>query len=464
MKRKALIVDDIPEVIAFFNDALGAEYDVEGVATGTEALRTLDTTAFDLLMVDVALTDMSGEELAQRALEAQPDTAVLAITAYGNIEGAARMMRLGAYDYVEKPFSLDKLRHTVRKALELSALRRENRKLHAQLGQNVRTQALVGNSAAMQSIREKTELLASTDATILITGESGTGKKVVAHEIHRLSPRAHAPLVKIDCAALPEALLEKRLFGYERGAFAGALRSEPGTFELAENGTVLLDEIGDLPRAMQTRLLRVIQDGELERIGGGGPVRVRARILASTQRNLKEEIRKGRFREDLFYRLHVAPLELPPLRERREDIPLLIDHFNGLLSRKNAKDPVRFTDDAVRKLCNAHWRGNVRQLQDVIERAVVLRGGMTLDADYFQFENDREEQISRIEQAFRYGTVREMEKLMILARLKEHRDNRTRSAETLDISVRTLRNKLHEYNVPRKGAGVTSEELSAPRV
>jgi len=463
LKRKVLIVDDIPEVIEFLTDALGAEYDVEGVGTGAEALRTLDAAAFDLLMADVALPDMSGEELTRRVGEVCPDTAVLAITAYGSTESAGRMMRLGAYDYVEKPFSVGKLGHTIARALEYSTLRRENRTLQAKLGQHVQTQALVGNSAAVQSIREKIKLVASTAATILIAGESGTGKEVVAREIHRRSDRADDPFVKVDCAAIPGTLLERALFGCEGGAFNGAAGSEPGAFELAKHGTVLLDEIGAAQHPIQAKLLRVIQEGELERMGGGKPVGVQARVLATTSRNLKDEIRKGRFREDLFYRLDVAPLELPPLRERRGDIPLLIDHFNRVLSRKNAKDPVRFTDDAVRKLCNAHWKGNVRQLHDVIERAVILRGGTTLDADYLQFENDREEQISRIEQAFRYGTVREMEKLMILARLKEHSDNRTRSAETLDISVRTLRNKLHEYNVPRKGEATVREEALALR-
>jgi DNA-binding NtrC family response regulator len=463
LKRKVLIVDDIPEVIEFLTDALGAEYDVEGVGTGAQALRTLDAAAFDIVMADVALPDMSGEELTRRVEEVRPDTAVLAIAAYGSTESAGRMMRLGAYDFVEKPFSVGKLRHTIGRALEYSTLRRENRTLQAKLGQHVQTQALVGNSAAVQSIREKIKLVASTDATILIAGERGTGKEVVAREIHRLSDRAGEPFVKIDCASIPGALLERTLFGCEGGAFNGAAGGEPGAFELAKHGTVLLDEIGEVQHPIQAKLLRVIQEGELERVGGSEPVGVQARVLATTSRNLKDEIRKGRFREDLFYRLDVAPLELPPLRERRGDIPLLIDHFNRVLSRKNAKDPVRFTDDAVRKLCSAHWKGNVRQLHDVIERAVILRGGTTLDADYLQFENDREEQISRIEQAFRYGTVREMEKLMILARLKEHSDNRTRSAETLDISVRTLRNKLHEYNVPRKGEATVREEAPALR-
>jgi DNA-binding NtrC family response regulator len=213
-----------------------------------------------------------------------------------------------------------------------------------------------------------------------------------------------------------------------------------------------------MEHTIQTKLLRVIQDGEFDRAGGARPVRVDVRIIATTNRNLKEEIRKGHFREDLFYRLNVVPLEMPPLRERRGDIPLLINHFTEIFSAKNHTDPISLTESAVKKLCNAYWRGNVRQLQNIIERAAILRSGMKLDADYFQFENEREEQLYKVEHAFRYGSIRDMEKLMILSRLKDNNQNRTRSAETLDISVRTLRNKLNEYNVPKKQS---REETSA---
>ncbi len=462
MKRKLLIVDDIPEVTEFLMDALRSDYDVTGVTTAADAIRRLERGSYDLVITDMAMPDMSGEELTERIRTQWPDTPVLVVTAYGSIESATRLMRLGAYDYIEKPFAIDKLKHTIAKALEYRALRRENRTLQAQIGADRQTKVLVGNSVVVQHIREKIKLVARTSATILITGESGVGKEVVAHEIHRLSDRADKPFIAINCASIPATLLENELFGHEKGAFTGAIRSEPGKFELANHGTILLDEIGEMEHTIQAKLLRVIQEGEFDRVGGSRPVKVDVRIIATTNRNLRDEIRKGRFREDLYYRLNVVPLEIPPLRERREDIPLLIDHFVEMFSRKNGKDPIRLTDAAVTRLCNAYWKGNVRQLQNVIERAVILRSGMTLDADYFQFENERDEQMSKVEHTFRFGSIREMEKLMILNRLKEHNDNRTRSAESLQISVRTLRNKLHEYNVPPRGAARRAEDFAVP--
>jgi len=462
VKRKLLIVDDIPEVTEFILDALRDHYNVTGVHTGADALRKLDRETFDLVITDMAMPDMGGEDLTARVKQSWPDVPVLVVTAYGSIENATRLMRLGAYDYIEKPFSVEKLKHTIDKALEFKSLRQENKTLHAQLGDQRQSKVLVGNSVVVQHIREKIKLVSSTSATILITGESGTGKEVVAHEIHRLSDRAGRPFIKINCASIPSTLLENELFGHEKGAFTGAIRSEPGKFELANRGTILLDEIGEMEHTIQAKLLRVIQEGEFDRVGGAKPIKVDVRILATTNRILKEEIHKGRFREDLYYRLNVVPLDIPPLRERREDVPLLIEHFNDMFSRKNNKEPLRLTDDAIKKLTAAYWKGNVRQLQNVIERAVILRSGMTLDAEYFQFETEREEQVSKIEQAFRFGSIRDMEKLMILNRLKENKENRTRSAETLQISVRTLRNKLHEYNVPSKLAGVARADLSVP--
>jgi DNA-binding NtrC family response regulator len=434
----------------FILDGLDTEYNVTGVSSGKEALDFASSSPVDLMITDVALPDMGSEELTAKIKESRPDLPVVAVTAYGGVENAAKLMRLGAFDYMEKPFTIKRLKHMIERAFEFASLKTENRALHVRLDEQAQVKNLVGNSVQLQHLREKISLVATTSAPILITGESGVGKEVVAHEIHRLSERADRPFVKINCASIPSTLLEAELFGLEKGAYPGALPVQPGKFELANHGTILLDEIGEMEHTVQAELLRVIQEGEFVRVCGKTPVKVDVRIVATTRRNLKAEIRKNRFREDLFYRLNVVPLEVPPLRERRDDIPLLINYFIGLFAAKNNTEPISLAEAAVEKLCNAYWKGNVRQLQNVIERAVILRSGMKLDVDYFQFENEREEQLSRVEQAFRFGTIREMEKLMILNRLKDNRNNRTRSAETLDISVRTLRNKLNEYNVPKK--------------
>jgi DNA-binding NtrC family response regulator len=461
LRKKLLVVDDIPAVKDFILDALMPDYDVTGVDCGTDAIKELTARTYDMVITDIAMPDMSGEELTVKVKERHPDVPVVAITACGSVENATKLMKIGAFDYIEKPFTIKRLKHTVGKAFEFTTLKKENRVLQLRLGEHVQVKNLVGNSILLQHVREKIRLVAKTSATILLTGESGVGKEVVAHELHRLSDRANRPFIKINCASIPSTLLENELFGHEKGAYTGAIKAEPGKFELANGGTILLDEIGEMEHTIQAKLLRIIQEGEFDRVGGAKPVTVDVRIIATTNRNLREEIRKGRFREDLFYRLNVVPLEIPPLRDRREDIPLLINHFIEVFTRKNSTEPIVLTEGAVEKLCNAYWKGNVRQLQNVIERAAILRSGMRLDADYFQFENEREEQLSRVEQAFRFGTIRGMEKLMILNRLKDNKNNRTRSAETLDISVRTLRNKLNEYNVPKKHLQGTPEELSS---
>jgi DNA-binding NtrC family response regulator len=457
--RKLLVVDDIPEVKDFLVEALSAEYTVRGVGSAEDALHLLRKDTHDVLITDVAMPDMTGEWLIGKIREMGIDIVTIAITAYGTVESATRLMRMGVYDYIEKPFTIDRIVHTIEKAFEYGDLKKENAILQHRLRDQDKMKSLVGSSEALQNVREKIRLVAATKATLLLTGESGTGKEVAAREIHRLSDRQRRPFIKINCASIPETLLESELFGHERGAFTGAVRSVPGKFELANSGTILLDEIGEMSATIQAKLLRVIQEGEFDRVGGTKPIRVDVRIIATTNRNLRKEIQKGTFREDLFYRLNVVPIELPPLRERREDIPLLITHFIDSFSNENGKPAIHLTDGAIDRLCSAYWRGNVRELENVIERAVILAGGATLDADYFQFEDDREERLSRIEQTFRTGSIRDMERLMILSRLTENEQNRTKAARTLEISVRTLRNKLRDY----RGAAIRGEhDILAP--
>jgi DNA-binding NtrC family response regulator len=455
-----LIVENIPAVKDFILDALNAEYDATGVESGNEAIDFLSCSTADLVIADVAMPDMGSEELTKKIKQKHSDVPFVAVTAHGNAENASKLMRLGAFDYIEKPFTVKRLKHTVEKAFAFASLETENRVLQTRLGEQEQVRKLVGNSAQMEHLREKVVLVSRTSATILITGESGVGKQAVAHEIHRLSERSDRPFVKINCGAIPPSLQRRELFGCESTDHTRPNATDPGKFELADRGTIMLGEIGELEPAIQEQLLQVVQEGSFQREGCEQPVEVNVRVVATTSRDLKEDIRKKRFREDLFYRLNVVPLEVPPLRDRREDIPLLISHFNGVFAAKHNSDPITLTEPAIEKLCSAYWKGNVRQLQNVLERAVILQPGMTLDADHFQFESERDEQLSQVEKAFRFGTIREMEKLMILNRLKDNRNNRTRSAETLDISVRTLRNKLNEYNVPKKHQQAATEDVS----
>jgi DNA-binding NtrC family response regulator len=341
---------------------------------------------------------------------------------------------------------------------EIDRLKAENRALRLQLGERDPVEGLVGNSVQIENVKARIRLIAGTGAAVLVTGEPGAGKELVAREIHRLSARSDRPFIKTSCALVPANVLERELFGREIYTGAGAFSAEPGRLEIAGGGTILLDEIAGMDPYIQSRLLQVIHHGTITRAGGRKPVPVDVRVIATTRRNLKEEIRTGRFREDLFYRLNVVPLEVPPLRERREDIPLLVAHFIRLFARQNGTEPVSLTRSAADKLNQAYWSRNVRQLRNVIERAVVLGSGQQLEAENLQLENELAEQLCMVEKAFRFGTIRDMEKLMIMNRLRDNGNNRTRSAETLDISVRTLRNKLNEYNVPKKYARKAGEE------
>jgi len=461
LKRKLLIVDKVSAKIDFIMDGLNAEYEAVGVDNGAEALGALSNDSFDMVITDLAVTDTNAGQLIAAIRERFPDMPVLALSAHGGVENASELIRLGVIDYIERPFTSRRLKYTVERAIEFAALKKENRALQMRFGSRKHSSGLVGNSVQLQHVREKIALVGTTNATILITGENGVGKELVASEIHRQSSRADAPFVKVNCACIPADLLADELFGREPGAMSSTNEVKRGKFDLADAGTILLDEIGEVEQSVQSTLLRIIQDGEFVRVGGDSPIKVDVRIIATTSRDLKEEIRKKRFREDLFYRLNVVPLDVPPLRERREDIPLLINHFIDLYARTNLTRPISLTEAAVEKLCNAYWKGNVRQLQNIIERAVILKGGAIVDAEHFQFETERQEQLSRVEEAFRFGSIRDMERLMILNRLVDNSNNRTRSAETLDISVRTLRNKLNEYSVPKKHETLVPINLSS---
>ncbi len=377
MKKKILIVEDEAKMQRVLELHLeGAGYEVIQASTAEEALAIIDKaegpSQFALALTDLRLPGMDGLALLKRMSFVAPTLPVVVMTAFGTVETAVEAMKAGASDYILKPFSLEDLMITIEKVLELHALRDENVKLKAELGRRYKFEQIIGRSKNMQEVFDAAQRVAPTRATILLGGESGTGKGMLARAIHHQSPRRAAPFVKINCSALPENLMESELFGYEKGAFTGATQSHPGKFEQADGGTVFLDEIGDVPPPVQVKLLRVLQEREFERLGGTKTTHVDVRIIAATNQDLRAALEQGTFREDLYYRLNVVPINLPPLRERKEDIPHLVDHFLKKFAADSGGPERSLSAQAVEKLGSYHWPGNVRELENIIERSTVL--------------------------------------------------------------------------------------------
>ena len=377
MKKKILVVEDEAKMQRVLELHLeGAGYEVIQASTAEEALAIIDKaegpSQFALALTDLRLPGMDGLALLKRMSFVAPTLPVVVMTAFGTVETAVEAMKAGAGDYVLKPFSLEDLMITIEKVLELHALRDENVKLKAELGRRYEFEQIIGRSKNMQEVFDAAQRVAPTRATILLGGESGTGKGMLARAIHHQSPRRAAPFVKINCSALPENLMESELFGYEKGAFTGATQSHPGKFEQADGGTVFLDEIGDVPPPVQVKLLRVLQEREFERLGGTKTTHVDVRIIAATNQDLRAALEQGTFREDLYYRLNVVPINLPPLRERKEDIPHLVDHFLKKFAADSGGPERSLSAQAVEKLGSYHWPGNVRELENIIERSTVL--------------------------------------------------------------------------------------------
>ena len=368
-----LIIDDEPLMRLSMVDALKAVgYDVQDASTGDEGIARSWERHFDLIITDLRMPGSNGLQVVQTCKERSPDTEVIVITAHGSVGTAVQAMKLGAYDYITKPFSMDELLLTIDRATKVVALRQENTVLRQELEGKFSFEGIVGKHDRMRQVIETIKLVSSTDATVLITGESGTGKEVFANAIHRSSPRRGSALVKVSCAALPETLLEAELFGHEKGAFTGALKQRCGRFELAHNGTLFLDEIGEIALTVQVKLLRVLQERQFERVGGTETIASDIRLVCATQKDLKKEVEAGRFREDLYYRLHVVQIRLPPLRERRDDILILTDYLlKGLLAKNNCAVH-GFSPQAKEILLRYSFPGNVRELENTIERAVAL--------------------------------------------------------------------------------------------
>ena len=454
--KRILVVDDEPLMRDFLVETLQRKkYLVEAVGNGSQAIEKVKVEYYDLLITDIRMPEVSGMEVLEEVKKINPETEVLMITAFGTIENAVGAMKLGAYDYITKPFSADEIEIVVDRAMERQRLRDENRILRSDntqlrnlLKEKYTFSSIVGVSEVMRKVYDAIEMIAPTKATIMIYGESGTGKELVARAIHYNSDRQNKPFIKVSCAALPETLMESELFGHEKGAFTGAIRTTKGRFELAHTGTLLLDEIAEMSLPLQSKLLRVLQEREFERVGNPSPLNVDVRVVATTNRELKQEVQEGKFREDLFYRINVVPIYLPPLRDRKEDIPLLVDHFLRKYCEENGRDIMGIDDEAIEKLMAQDWPGNVRELENHVERAVVLCRDEILTERHFQLEHESAEKGSSfgLEGVGPGMTLREMEKRLILSTLTSESNNRTRASGILGISVRTLRNKLNEYS------------------
>jgi DNA-binding NtrC family response regulator len=445
-KERILVVDDEVLIRDFLREALTRRsYQVDLAEDGKQAKEVLKEQQFDMVVTDLKMPGVSGLDLLRFVKAHQPETQVIMMTAYGTIENAVEAMRLGAFDYITKPFTAGELDLVLDKAFEHQRLLDENRNLREELCEKYGFEAMVGRSKPMQDVYELMRVVTPNHSTILIEGESGTGKELVARAIHYNSPRKDKPFIKINCAALPEGLIESELFGHEKGAYTHAFSRSRGKFELADGGTILFDEIGEMAPGLQAKLLRVLQEREFERIGGSETIQVDVRIVATTNRNLEEEVEKGRFRKDLYYRLNVISIHLPPLSRRREDIPLLVYHFLQRYCQEYGKSIGSISEEAILHLCRSDWPGNVRELANRIERAVVLCRSNVLElTDLYLGGKTRTNTLNDFPQVPGV-TLHEMEKWLILKTLTAQRQNRTKTAQILDISIRTLRNKIKEY-------------------
>ncbi len=446
MKLNILVVDDDKLVNEFLTETLTrAGYNVESVLSGEEALLKVEERVYDIMISDIKMKGMDGITLLGQVRELRPELVIIMITAYGTVENAVKAIKLGAYDYLLKPVSPDAIEMLIARVSELIGLRRDNVRLRSDLASRYKN--IIGKSSRMRQVFELIQSTADARSTVLITGESGTGKELVARAVHHTSSRKDNPFIKLNCAALPENLVEAELFGYEKGSFTGAVRQHKGRFEMAHTGTLLLDEISEMPHGLQAKLLRVLQEKEFERIGSGTSIGVDVRIVATSNRNLKEAIQQKTFREDLFYRLNVIPIHLVPLRERLEDIPLLTNHFIEKYNAENHKSVGGVDDNVMKLFLSYHWPGNVRELENYIERAVVTSRNNILGKEDFPKDlvlGKLADEVSRLDDGL---TLAEGEKFLILKALERFAGNKTKAAEALNITPRTIRNKLAEYNI-----------------
>ncbi len=451
-EKKILIVDDEESMRHMLSLVLNREgYEVKAVGKGSEALILLESEAFNFILSDVVMPEMDGLAFLQALKEKKVEATVIMMSAYGNLDTAVEAMKRGAYDYISKPFKPDEILLTLRKAEERENLRRENQRLQEEMRRDYSFGNIVGKSPKMLQVFETIKKISEYKASVLIMGESGTGKEMVARCIHYNSPRSNGPFVAVNCGAIPETLLESELFGHERGAFTDAKKEKRGSFEMAHMGTLFLDEIGETSLSAQVKLLRVLQEGELKRLGSERPLVVDVRIIAATIRDLSQDIREGKFREDLFYRLNVLPLYLPPLRGRKEDIPLLVDHFIQKYNAEHRLSTEGVTEEALGRLLEYSWPGNVRELENAVERAMILAQGKKIEAGCLPSEvlGERaswKSSYSTDEFSIKKAT-RILEEELIRKALKKTKGNRTQASRILELSHPALLSKIKEYKI-----------------
>lgn len=448
MKHRILVVEDEDKLRRVIElQLISAGFEVEQAASAEEALKRIDRV--EMVITDLRMPGMDGLELLATIRRQNQDLPVIVMTAFGTVENAVQAMKAGASDFLLKPFSLDHLTTVVDKALEMRALKAENVALKEELGYRYQFDNIIGRSPIMQEIFATIMRVAPTRATVLLAGESGVGKDLIARAIHFHSPRRDKPFVKINCTALPENLMESELFGYEKGAFTGAQVTKPGKFEYADTGTVFLDEIGDVPPSIQVKLLRVLQEREIERLGSNKTRQIDVRVIAATNVDLRMALENGTFREDLYYRLNVLPMNIPPLRDRKEDIPFLAQHFVEKVARDMGAAPRQISEAALQKLLAYTWPGNVRELENVMERSLVLSSGATLEAADVKIDTSRAQKNAQLDNTFLPEGVNldEYEQMIIREALKRADGNKSQAARLLGITRNALRYRLSQMGL-----------------
>lgn len=460
MMSRILVVDDEESIREFFEIMLKREgFEVATASNGREALEVLKAKQADLIISDIQMPEMSGMEFLSRVKESDPEALVIMITAFGSTETAVEAMKLGAYDYVQKPFKIDEVKIVIRKALESRSLKMENAQLKRELGTKYAFDNIIGGAPPMLRIYEMVKRVANTKSSVLITGESGTGKELIARAVHYNGPLKDRPFVTVNCGAIPENLMESEMFGHKKGSFTGAIADKKGLFEVANTGTIFLDELGELPLTMQVKLLRVIQEGTFKRVGGTEDITVDVRIISATNRNLETEVKAGRFREDLFYRLNVIQVHCPPMRERKEDISMLANHFLEKFSKALNVNVKRISNEAMDLLRRYHFPGNVRELENIIERTVALEpgptilpeslprhlaeaqveAGSTLDANRIEIDQEKGVDLEKL--------VAEFERTLLTKALQQTGGVKKRAARLLSISFRSMRYRVDKYGL-----------------
>jgi two-component system nitrogen regulation response regulator NtrX len=457
MKARILVIDDEAEIRRSVRMILEYEgYDVLEASSGPEGVALAERETPDMVFLDIKMPGMDGLEALQRIKAASDALPVVIISGHGTVSTAVEATKAGAFDFIEKPLASERVLVTIRNALDRTRLADENRTLRR--AAEVRHQ-MVGESAALRQVWDAVKRASPTNATVLLLGESGVGKELVARSIHRNSLRARERFIQVNCAAIPEELIESELFGHEKGSFTGATEKQIGKFEQADRGTIFLDEVGDMSPKTQAKVLRVLQEGEVERLGSARTIKVDVRVIAATNKDLEAEIEKGNFREDLYFRLSVIPIRVPPLRDRREDIPLLVRHFADLFSRDNNRRPQRFTNAALEHMQKARWKGNVRELRNTVERLIIMTPGESIDLDDVKdvVRLDVAKPAAGENEKERPGTLREFkesaERAFLVEKLRENNWNISKTAEVIGTPRSNLYKKLEQYAISQEADG-----------